>query len=77
MPESGHLDGTKPSTSSDPARCTECVGHFDEAQCVVVCPVECIDPDPAIPETHDQLLAKLMQLQRDHPELYEQEPPAP
>ena len=30
----------------DPARCTECVGHFDEAQCVVVCPVECIDPDP-------------------------------
>ncbi|WP_435012159.1 YfhL family 4Fe-4S dicluster ferredoxin [Xanthomonas arboricola] len=61
----------------DPARCTECVGHFDEAQCVVVCPVECIDPDPAIPETHDQLIAKLMQLQRDHPELYEQEPPAP
>ena len=31
----------------DPARCTECVGHFDEPQCVVVCPVECIDPDPA------------------------------
>ena len=30
----------------DPARCTECVGHFDEPQCVVVCPVECIDPDP-------------------------------
>ncbi|MCF5936327.1 4Fe-4S ferredoxin, partial [Xanthomonas perforans] len=23
------------------------------------------------------LLAKLMQLQRDHPELYDQEPPAP
>lgn len=61
----------------DPARCTECVGHFDEAQCVVVCPVECIDPDPDIPESHDQLLAKLMRLQREHPELYDQEPPAP
>ena len=43
----------------DPARCTECVGHYDEPQCVVVCPVECIDPDPAHPETHEQLLAKL------------------
>ena len=48
----------------DPARCTECVGHFDEPQCVVVCPVECIDPDPDIHETHDQLLAKLMRLQQ-------------
>lgn len=76
MPESGHLDGRN-HLRHRPARCTECVGHFDEAQCVVVCPVECIDPDPAIPETHDQLLAKLMQLQRDHPELYEKEPPAP
>ena len=47
----------------DPARCTECVGHFDEPQCVVVCPVECIDPDPAHPESHDALLAKLARLQ--------------
>jgi len=23
----------------DPAKCTECVGHFDEPQCRVVCPV--------------------------------------
>jgi ferredoxin len=29
----------------DPKRCTECVGHFDEPQCVQVCPVDCI-PDP-------------------------------
>ena len=54
----------------DPARCTECVGHFDEAQCVVVCPVECIDPDPGHPESHEALLAKLLRLQREHPELY-------
>ena len=47
----------------DPARCTECVGHFDEPQCVLVCPVECIDPDPACPETTEQLLAKLARLQ--------------
>ena len=46
----------------DPSKCTECVGHFDEAQCVVVCPVECIDPDPDHPETHEQLLAKLLRL---------------
>jgi len=57
----------------DPARCTECVGHFDEAQCVVVCPVECIDPDPEHPESHDELLAKLLRLQSEHPELYAQE----
>ena len=42
----------------DPARCTECVGHHAEPQCVVVCPVECIDLDPAHPETPAQLLAK-------------------
>jgi cytidyltransferase-like protein len=26
----------------DPKRCTECVGHFDQPQCVEVCPVDCI-----------------------------------
>ena len=49
----------------DPARCTECVGHFEEPQCVVVCPVECIDPDPAHPESHEALLAKLARLQEE------------
>ena len=49
----------------DPGKCTECVGHFDEPQCVVVCPVECIDPDPDIPETQVQLLAKLARLQQE------------
>ena len=51
----------------DPRRCTECVGHFDEPQCVAVCPVECIDKDPAWPETEPQLLAKLLELQRELP----------
>lgn len=57
----------------DPARCTECVGHFDEPQCVVVCPVECIDPDPEHPESEAQLLDKLARLRHDHPELYTSE----
>ena len=47
----------------NPDKCTECVGHFDEPQCVVVCPVECIDKDPAHPETEQQLLQKLLRLQ--------------
>ena len=42
----------------DPGRCTECVGHHPEPQCVVVCPVECILPDPGHPESREQLLAK-------------------
>ncbi len=46
----------------DPALCTECVGHFDEPQCIAVCPVECIDPDPEYPETQGQLLAKFARL---------------
>ena len=51
----------------DPNKCTECVGHFDEPQCVVVCPVECIDPDPDHPETQAQLLAKLAGLRLETP----------
>jgi len=49
----------------DPARCTECVGHFDEPQCVVVCPVECIDKDLAHVENEEQLLAKLERLKQE------------
>ena len=30
----------------DPAKCTECVGHFDVPQCREVCPVDCIPVDP-------------------------------
>lgn len=49
----------------DPARCTECVGHFEEPQCIAVCPVECIDVDASIPETRLQLLAKYDALMRE------------
>lgn len=42
----------------NPDKCTECVGFFDEPQCVEVCPVEAIVSDPAHRESHDELLAK-------------------
>ncbi|KPF61680.1 ferredoxin [beta proteobacterium AAP51] len=47
----------------DPHRCTECVGHFDEPQCVQVCPVSCIPVNPSHVETPAQLLEKYRQLQ--------------
>ena len=46
----------------DPSLCTECVGHFEEAQCVKVCPVNCIPLDPAHAETQEQLMAKYKKL---------------
>jgi len=42
----------------DPAKCTECVGHFDTPQCVEVCPVDCIPVNPDFVECKDQLLLK-------------------
>jgi ferredoxin len=47
----------------DPDRCTECVGHFDEPQCAIVCPVECIPLDENNPETKEELLMKFARLQ--------------
>ena len=42
----------------DPVLCTECIGHFDEPQCVEICPVECIPKDENYKETPEQLLEK-------------------
>lgn len=46
----------------DPERCTECVGHYDEPQCVQVCPVDAIVKDPGHEETEDQLREKFVRL---------------
>ncbi len=46
----------------DPSFCTECVGHFGEPQCQVVCPVECIEVDPDCTENGEMLLAKYRKL---------------
>jgi ferredoxin len=47
----------------DPQRCTECVGHFNEPQCIQVCPVECIPLDPFHLESPEQLREKYDRLQ--------------
>jgi ferredoxin len=46
----------------DPARCTECVGHFGAPQCMEVCPVDCIVVDPQRVETREELLEKYRKL---------------
>ncbi len=46
----------------DPSKCTECVGHYDEPQCVEVCPVDCIPKDPDHEETEEELMAKYEKL---------------
>ena len=46
----------------DPNLCTECVGHFDEPQCMEVCPVDCILKDPDNSESEDQLKLKYEKL---------------
>ncbi|HVC18281.1 MAG TPA: YfhL family 4Fe-4S dicluster ferredoxin [Rhodanobacter sp.] len=49
----------------DPAKCTECVGFFGEAQCAAVCPQECCEPDPDRVEPEAALLERARSL---HPE---------
>ena len=49
----------------NPTRCTECVGHFDEPQCALFCPVDCIPNDPAHVETEAQLTKKYIRLQKE------------
>ena len=47
----------------DPRRCTECVGHFDEPQCVQICPVACIPLNHEFEESREVLLRKYESLQ--------------
>lgn len=46
----------------DPSKCTECVGHFDEPQCVQICPVACIPVNPDHVESHETLMQKYLRL---------------
>jgi ferredoxin len=48
----------------DPSKCTECVGHFDEPQCVQVCPVACIPIHPEHVESRETLWQKYQRLQQ-------------
>jgi ferredoxin len=47
----------------EPAKCTECVGHFDEPQCVQLCPVNCIPVHPQWVESQETLWQKYLRLQ--------------
>jgi ferredoxin len=46
----------------DALKCTECVGAEDEPQCKLVCPADCIFPNPDFEESQEELLAKYKQL---------------
>ena len=46
----------------NPDLCTECVGHYEESQCVNVCPVDCIIVDPDNPEPQEALQAKFQRI---------------
>ncbi len=52
------ISAASPYYVIDPDKCTECVGAHDEPQCMVVCPADCIVPDPDIKETKEQLQEK-------------------
>ncbi|BFU76866.1 YfhL family 4Fe-4S dicluster ferredoxin [Arcobacter sp. 15-2] len=49
----------------DSDMCTECVGSFDEPQCIEVCPVDCIVLDPDNQETMEELQFKFDQLEKE------------
>ena len=49
----------------DPHKCTECVGHFDEPQCVQICPVACIPVNPEYVESQESLMQKYERLQAE------------
>ncbi len=42
----------------NPNLCTECVGYYDEPQCVSVCPVDCVIQNPDHVESTEELLEK-------------------
>lgn len=43
-------------------KCTQCIGHYDEPQCQLVCPVDCIPLDEDNPETEEALILKYEKL---------------
>ena len=48
----------------NPAKCTECVGHFDVPQCREVCSVDCIPVNADHIESKEQLLLKYSSLMK-------------
>jgi ferredoxin len=52
------ISAGNPYYAIDPMKCTECVGAHDEPQCMLVCPADCIVPNPDFVETPEQLVEK-------------------
>ena len=48
----------------DPDKCTECIGEYESSQCVKVCGIDALAPDPSHQESREKLLEKW---QRLHP----------
>jgi len=46
----------------NPDLCTECAGFYNEPQCIKVCPVGAIKPDPNHRESIEELLKKQKQI---------------
>ncbi len=69
--EEYELNGqTLPALSADyyyvvTDKCTECVGFHDDPQCVAVCPTDACQKNPAVVESHDQLVTKAQALHPD------------
>ena len=56
------IDDGEPIYVIDPDKCTECIGHYDEPNCVTVCPVDAIIPDTDNVESIDELKFKFQKL---------------
>ncbi|WP_185871542.1 4Fe-4S dicluster domain-containing protein [Blattabacterium cuenoti] len=41
-----------------PEKCTECVGFYDQPQCIIICPVQCCILDKENYESKEKLLEK-------------------
>ena len=65
-----YMGETKPALSEDiyyivPDKCSECIGFYDDEQCVSVCPVDACVPDPDHEESEEELLEKARKLHPD------------
>ncbi|HDL19035.1 MAG TPA: YfhL family 4Fe-4S dicluster ferredoxin [Bacteroidetes bacterium] len=65
-----YMGETKPALSEDiyyivPDKCTECIGFYDDEQCVSVCTVDACVPDPDHEESEEELLEKARKLHPD------------
>ncbi|UQY80256.1 YfhL family 4Fe-4S dicluster ferredoxin [Candidatus Hepatincola sp. Av] len=48
----------------NPDLCTECIGAYDESQCVAVCPADCILQDEFYVESEVELLEKYKRIHK-------------